>query len=165
MSNINRINTTRFPKDENTGKPSPGPLSPLKHSLLANNPGDPTAPKDYLTAAAPSSDEKQFLLQLPAICIDIIPDQIQQQHSYGQQKYRPGAASSPFLTTTVDNNPKLKELMEMQLSPLTPSPASGMYRCFICWETSNDLNELVKPCQCKNTNLKWVPYPHFLIPN
>ena len=59
-------------------------------------------------------------------------------------------------------NPKLRELMDMQLSPLTTtsttSTSADQQRCFICWETSQQpqQQDMVIPCQCKNINLKYA---------
>ncbi|KAI3629901.1 hypothetical protein MIR68_011336 [Amoeboaphelidium protococcarum] len=53
-------------------------------------------------------------------------------------------------------NTKLQELMTMPLTPFTASPKSGMYRCFICWESSGASDEFILPCKCKNENLKFA---------
>ena len=69
------------------------------------------------------------------------------------------ALSQQFLKS----NAKLKELMEMALSPMTPSPSSGMKRCFICWEASRIGEGLINPCTCKNENLKYVSTDMFRV--
>ena len=54
------------------------------------------------------------------------------------------------------SNIKLKDLLEMPISPFIMTPAPGTYRCFICWESSTVRDEFIVPCSCKNESLKYV---------
>jgi hypothetical protein len=50
----------------------------------------------------------------------------------------------------------LKKLLELPVSPFSPTVQPGTCRCFICWEASKNVEDFVNPCQCKNDQLKYV---------
>ena len=43
----------------------------------------------------------------------------------------------------------------MTIQPPSPSPTTSP-RCFICWDTLTNTSDYIKPCNCKNQDLKYV---------
>jgi hypothetical protein len=54
------------------------------------------------------------------------------------------------------NKTTLRRIIEMNLSPVGQSPPPGVYRCFICWETSTDKSQFMIPCNCKSNCLRFA---------
>jgi hypothetical protein len=49
---------------------------------------------------------------------------------------------------------KLSDILKMPMSPLSPLHIPGQYRCFICWESSQEKSDFITPCKCKSESLK-----------